>query len=82
MPRDNAIISEPDTLMSACIMDATLVSAMGTAAASGIVAKYLVNRDSEVMGVVGASVQGMTQASALKLGVPLLEVCNVFDINT
>jgi ornithine cyclodeaminase len=83
LPRANAIIiiSDPDTLMPACIMDGTLVSAMRTGAASGVAAKHLANPDSKVMGLVGASVQGMTQVLALKLGVPSLEVCKVFDIN-
>ena len=83
LPRANAIIIivDPDTLMPACIMDGTLVSAMRTGAASGVAAKYLANPDSKVMGLVGASVQGMTQLMALKEGVPSLEVCKVFDIN-
>jgi ornithine cyclodeaminase len=83
LPRANAviIINDPDTLMPACIMDGTLVSAMRTGAASGVAAKYLANPDSKVMGLVGASVQGITQTLALKEGVPSLEVCKVFDIN-
>ncbi len=83
LPRANGIIIivDPDTLMPACIMDGTLVSAMRTGAASGVAAKYLANPDSKVMGLVGASVQGMTQLMALKEGVPSLEVCKVFDIN-
>lgn len=83
LPRANAIIIilDPNTLMPACIMDGTLVSAMRTGAASGVAAKYLANPDSKVMGLVGASVQGITQTKAIKEGVPSLEVCKVFDIN-
>lgn len=83
LPRANAviIINDPDTLMPACIMDGTLVSAMRTGAASGVAAKYLANPDSKVMGLVGGSVQGITQTLALKEGVPSLEVCKIFDIN-
>lgn len=83
LPRANAviIINDPDTLMPACIMDGTLVSAMRTGAASGVAAKYLANPDSKVMGLVGASVQGITQTQAIKEGVPSLEICRVFDIN-
>jgi len=83
LPRANAIIIilDPDTLMPACIMDGTLVSAMRTGAASGVAAKYLANPDSKVMGLIGASVQGITQTYALKEGVPTLEICKVFDIN-
>ncbi|WP_240841364.1 ornithine cyclodeaminase family protein [Acidaminobacter sp. JC074] len=83
LPRANAVITivDPDTLMPVCIMDGTVVSAMRTGAASGVAAKYLANPDSKVMGLVGASVQGKTQAMAIKAGVPSLEVLKVFDIN-
>jgi ornithine cyclodeaminase len=82
LPRANAVITivDPDTLMPACIMDGTLVSAMRTGAASGVAAKYLARPGSQVMGLVGASVQGITQTMALKQGVPTLKQCKVFDI--
>jgi len=83
LPRANAviIILDENTLMPACIMDGTLVSAMRTGAASGVAAKYLANPDSSVMGLVGASVQGITQTLAIKEGVPSISVCKVFDLN-
>ncbi len=83
LPRANAviIIVDEDTLMPACIMDGTLVSAMRTGAASGVAAKYLANPDSTVMGLVGASVQGITQTLALKEGVPSLKICKIYDLN-
>lgn len=83
LPRANAviIILDEDTLMPACIMDGTLVSAMRTGAASGVAAKYLANPDSTVMGLVGASVQGITQTLAIKEGVPSLKICKVYDLN-
>ncbi len=67
--------------MPACIMDGTVVSAMRTGAASGVAIKYLANPDAREMGLVGASVQGITQTMAFKEGAPSLEVCKVFDIN-
>ena len=83
LPRANAIIIivDPDTLMPACIMDGTIVSAMRTGAASGVAAKYLAKKDSEVMGLVGASVQGRTQLMAIKEALPGLRVCKVFDLD-
>ena len=83
LPRANAIIiiNDPDTLMPACIMDGTMVSAMRTGAASGVAAKYLANPGSKVMGLIGGSVQGITQTMALKAGVPSLEVCKIYDLN-
>ncbi|MCK4624143.1 MAG: hypothetical protein KAV00_02445 [Phycisphaerae bacterium] len=83
LPRANAviIIVDPDTFMPACIMDGTLVSAMRTGAASGVAARYLANSDSRIMGIVGGSVQGITQTMAIKEGVQSLEVCKIFDVN-
>lgn len=82
LPRANAliIILDPETLMPACVMDGTLVSAMRTGAASGVAAKYLARPGSKVLGLVGASVQGITQTHAIREGVPTLETCRVFDI--
>lgn len=83
LPRSNGIIIivDPETLMPACIMDGTLVSAMRTGAASGVAAKYLANQDSQVMGMIGASVQGITQTLAIKESMNNLELCKVYDIN-
>ncbi len=83
LPRANGviIIVDPETLMPDCIMDGSLVSAMRTGAASGVAAKYLALPNSTVMGLVGASVQGVTQTHAIKCGAPTLKTCKVFDIN-
>jgi len=83
LPRANGviIIVNPETLMPDCIMDGALVSAMRTGAASGVAAKYLALPGSTVMGLVGASVQGVTQTHAIKCGAPTLKTCKVFDIN-
>lgn len=83
LPRANAviIILDEDTLMPSCIMDGTLVSAMRTGAASGVAAKYLANPDSTVLGLVGASVQGMTQTLAIKEGAPSIKTCKVYDLD-
>ncbi len=83
LPRATAliIILDPETLIPMCVMDGAIVSAMRTGAASGVAAKYLANPDSEVMGLVGASVQGRTQLLALKAGVPSLKICKVFDLS-
>ncbi len=83
LPRATAliIILDPETLIPKCVMDGAIVSAMRTGAASGVAAKYLANPDSEVMGLIGASVQGKTQLMAMKAGVPSLKMCKVFDLN-
>ena len=83
LPRANAviIITDPDTLMPACIMDGTLVSAMRTGAASGVAVKHLAREDAKVFGLVGGSVQGITQALAVKAGRPGIELCKIYDLN-
>lgn len=83
LPRATALITivDPDTLIPVCVMDGAIASAMRTGAASGVAAKYLANPDSKVFGLVGASVQGMTQAAAIKAAVPSLETLVVYDIN-
>lgn len=83
LPRANALIIlvDPDTLIPACVMDGTIVSAMRTGAAAGVAGKYLANPDSKILGLVGASVQGRTQLMGMKKGLPSLEICRVYDIN-
>ena len=83
LPRANAIIIIVDslTLMPACIMDGTIVSAMRTGAASGVAAKHLANEDSDVMGLIGAGVQGRTQLMAMKETLSSLVLCQVFDLD-
>ncbi len=75
------IIVDPETLIPACVMDAAIVSAMRTGAASGVAAKYLANPESKIFGLVGASVQGRTQIMAMKKAIPSLERCKVYDLN-
>ncbi len=84
LPRATAIIIilDPVTFIPICVMDGAIASAMRTGAASGVGAKYLANPDSKYFGLVGASVQGMTQAAAIKAAVPSLEMLKVFDINS
>lgn len=83
LPRATAIIIilDPVTFIPICVMDGAIASAMRTGAASGVAAKYLANPDSTCFGLVGASVQGMTQAAAIKAAVPSLQTLKIYDIN-
>ncbi len=83
LPRATAIniILDTETLIPVCVMDGAIASAMRTGAASGVAAKYLANPGSRVFGLVGASVQGMTQAAAIKAALPGLQLLKVYDIN-
>lgn len=66
-PRASAIIllTDPHNGFPLAIMDGTIVSAMRTGAATGVAAKYLANPDSEIVGIIGSSIQARTQLMAI-----------------
>jgi len=73
------LLFDPDTGTPVCIMDGTLVTAMRTAAASGVAVKYLARKDSRVLGVLGAGGQSLRQVEAMQEVLNLGEV-RVFDV--
>ncbi len=73
------LLFDPDTGTPVCIMDGTLVTAMRTAAASGVAVKYLARKDSRVLGVLGAGGQSLRQVEAIQEVLTLEEV-KVFDV--
>ena len=58
------IINDMETGAPVCIMDATYVTAMRTAAVSGLALRYLANQDSETAGVYGCGMEGRTNLEA------------------
>ncbi|MCL5045489.1 MAG: ornithine cyclodeaminase family protein [Actinobacteria bacterium] len=75
------VLTDPHNGLPLAFMDGTLVSAMRTGAATGVAAKYLARRDSQVVGLIGAGVQARTQLAALASVLPALQQVNVFDLN-
>jgi len=75
------IILDEETLIPLCVMDAAIVSAMRTGAATGVAAKYLARKNSKTLGLIGASVQAKTQLAAIKAAIPNVTTYKVFDIN-
>jgi ornithine cyclodeaminase len=75
------IVNDSWTGVPLAIMDATLISAMRTGAVSGVGAKYLANKSSEIVTVIGAGVQARTQLEALKPNLPSMKLVRVYDIN-
>ena len=71
-PRNGALLS---------IMGGKNITAMRTAAAGGIAAKYLANRESKTASFIGAGVQARAQLLALLLVFPNLEEIRVCDIS-
>ena len=72
-PRNGALLA---------LMGGNKITAMRTAAAGGIAAKYLANKDSKVAGFIGAGVQAKAQLQALLLVFPNLEEIRVCDISS
>jgi ornithine cyclodeaminase len=83
LPRASGILilNDRETKIPVAIMDATIISAMRTGASGGVAAKYLARPDSQVCGIIGAGVQGRTQAMAVKVGLPQLKKFVVYDID-
>lgn len=73
------LLFDPETGTPVCIMDGTLVTAMRTAAASGVAVKYLARKNAKMLGVIGAGGQSLRQVEAIR-AVRELELVKVFDI--
>lgn len=55
------ILNDPKTGFPICIMEGTYITNMRTGAAGGVAIKYLVRRDSKVLGMIGTGAQAKTQ---------------------
>jgi 2,3-diaminopropionate biosynthesis protein SbnB len=73
------VINDAWTGVPLAIMDATLISAMRTGAATGVGAKYLARPDSHKVALIGAGVQARTQLEALCHVLSELRLAEVFD---
>ena len=60
------IASDPKTGFPLAIMDGTLATSFRTGAGGAVAAKYLAQKDSRVVGLVGCGVQARTQLLALR----------------
>ncbi len=74
------VINDSWTGVPLAIMDATLISAMRTGAATGVGAKYLANQSATKVALIGAGVQAYTQLEALKETLPNLRLAHAYDI--
>jgi ornithine cyclodeaminase len=81
VPRATALIilNDPHDGWPCAVMDGTVISAMRTGAATGVAAKYLARKDSEVVGIIGAGVQGRTQLMSLN-EILRIDRVKVYDI--
>jgi len=60
------MLFDPKTGAPVCIMDGTWITAMRTAAATGIATKYLARKDVKTVGMIGAGYQAPFQLEALR----------------
>ena len=75
------ILNDPETGMPLSVMDCIWITAMRTGAATAVAAKYLANRDSKSIGILGCGVQGRTNLEALKIILPELSEVKAYDIS-
>ena len=73
------VLNDADTGLPTAVMDCAYITALRTAAVSGVAARYLANKDAETLGIVGAGLQGRYNLLALRGVLPALHVVRVFD---
>jgi alanine dehydrogenase len=62
-------------------MDATAITRMRTGAAAGVAVRYLAREDVEVLAIIGAGNQALTQLEAVLAVRPSIRVVMVFDLD-
>ncbi len=74
------VLNCPHTGKVLAVMDCRWITAVRTAAVTALTVKNLARRDSRVLGIVGAGVQGLMNYTVLAKHFPSLETCKIFDI--
>ena len=74
------ILNKVETGLPIAVMDCAWITAMRTAAATAVSAKYLARPESSVVGVLGCGVQGRANVEALNVQFPLKRVV-AYDID-
>ena len=73
---------EPQTGFPLAIMDATAITRMRTGAASAVATRLLARADAEVLSMIGAGNQALTQLEAIMLVRPRIEHVVIFDLDS
>ena len=63
------------------LADATFLTALRTGAASAVASRWLARSDSQVLGLIGAGAQAISQAHAISLAFPSLEEVIYCDVD-
>jgi len=75
------VLNDPATGQPIAVMDCAYITALRTAAASGVSARHLARRDAEVIGLVGAGLQGRYNLLVLRDVLPQIGSARVFDVD-
>lgn len=74
------ILNDYENGYPVAIMEAGLITAIRTANASGVSAKYLAKKDAKVLGIVGTGVQGRGTVLSVCKTVPTIEEVKIYDL--
>jgi ornithine cyclodeaminase/alanine dehydrogenase len=74
------ILNDPDTGFPLAVMDAAWITAMRTAAATAVAAKYMCRPEAKSLAVLGCGVQGRSNADALVAVLKGLDQIYAYDI--
>jgi alanine dehydrogenase len=73
------VLNDVNTGQPTAVLDCAYITALRTAAVSGVSAKHLANKDAKTLGIVGAGIQGRYNLLSLKEVLTKLEIVRVFD---
>jgi ornithine cyclodeaminase/alanine dehydrogenase len=73
------VLNDPKSGQPISVMDGGYITALRTAAASGVSAKYLATQEAAVLAIVGAGVQGRYHLLSLKEILPRIKKVKIFD---
>ncbi len=75
------VLNDVNTGQPLAVMDGGYITNMRTAAVSAVAAKFLAKKDAQVLGLVGAGIQGHFHLQSLMEVLPNLEAARIFDTN-
>lgn len=75
------ILNDSRTGMPIGVMDSTWITAMRTAAATAVTARYLANPSADTLAMIGCGVQGRTNVESLRVVLPKLRQVRAYDID-
>jgi ornithine cyclodeaminase/alanine dehydrogenase len=75
------ILNDVQTGQPLAVMDCRWITAMRTGAVSAVAARYLATKNSAIVGIIGAGIQGRYNLLALAAAIPTLQSVRIFDIN-